>query len=277
MMTIGSLVRTIQRHPWSSAQDATLLAAVLMVGLLLALEYDIVEFWDDLNTNERRLRFAELLLLTGVLGLGIFGFALRRMHEERRDLEQRLRAEIEIRETRALAMQDPLTALPNRRAVMSALEEATALVHAHRDPLAFYLLDLNGFKRVNDEHGHATGDEVLKAVAQRFGAASRRGDLIARLGGDEFAVLARGVQTRDEAFEIGHRFVAALDNPIRVGDRTYAVGVAAGVALYPEDGATADELMHHADLAMYSAKAGKQSMLRFFQPSPEGAAALART
>jgi diguanylate cyclase (GGDEF)-like protein len=267
MRTVGSLVRTVQRHPWSSAQDATLLASAMLLGLLLALEYDIVEFWEEYNASQRRLRLAEVFVLTGLLGLGIIGFVLRRMHEERRDLEHRLRAEAEMRENRALAMLDPLTALPNRRALNEALETAIASARSGGTALAFYLLDLNGFKRVNDEHGHAAGDEVLKAVAQRLRAAARNGDLIARLGGDEFAVLAGGVGSREEAFDIGQRFVAALGNPVRVADRAYAVGVAVGVAFYPEDGVTAEELVHHADLAMYTAKAGKQSSLRFFEPA----------
>ncbi len=192
------------------------------------------------------------------------------MHEERRDLEQRLRTEFELRENRALALQDPLTALPNRRALTAELEAAMALARSDGKALAFYLLDLNGFKRVNDEEGHATGDEVLRAVAQRFRAVARTDDLVARLGGDEFAVLAvlaNGVQSRDEAVDIGQRFVDALKNPVLLGNRAYAVGVAVGVACHPEDGTTAEELMHSADLAMYGAKATKRSGLRFFSPT----------
>ena len=84
---------------------------------LLALEYEIVAFWDQFNSDQKRIRFEEMLLLTGLLGAGIFAFVLRRMHEERRDIEQRLRTELELRENRALAQQDPLTTLPNRRAI----------------------------------------------------------------------------------------------------------------------------------------------------------------
>ena len=126
---------------------------------------------------------------------------------------------------------------------------------------------LDGFKRVNDEEGHATGDEVLRAVALRFRAVARTDDLVARLGGDEFAVLANGVHSRDEAVDIGQRFVDALKNPVLLGNRAYAVGVAVGVAFHPEDGTTAEELMHSADLAMYGAKATKRSGLRLFSPA----------
>jgi diguanylate cyclase (GGDEF)-like protein len=246
MSTIGSLTQAVQRNPWSSAQDASLLAAALVVGFLLALEYEIVTFWDQLNSDQKRIRMEEMLLLTALLGAGIFAFVLRRMHEQRRDMEQRLMTELELRENRILALQDPLTELPNRRAIK---------------------VDLNGFKRVNDEEGHAVGDAVLKAVAHRFRAVARAGDLVARLGGDEFAVLATGVATRQEASDIGQRFVAALENPVMVDGRVYALGVAIGVGFHPQDGTTADELMHSADLAMYGAKAARRSEIRFFAPA----------
>jgi diguanylate cyclase (GGDEF)-like protein len=130
---------------------------------------------------------------------------------------------------------------------------------------AFYLLDLNGFKRVNDKHGHAVGDELLRIVAKRFRAVARKEDLVARLGGDEFAVLACDVESREKATQIGERFVAALSEEITVAGRSHPIGVAIGVALYPEDGRLADEIMHHADLAMYKAKANKPSSLTFFE------------
>ena len=255
MKSIGSLVRTVQGHPWTSLQDATLLSAMMPVSLLLALEYDIVEFWDELSSSQRRLRLEEMFVLTGLLGLGVFVFVLRRFREEREDFEFKVRSEVEARTNLALAMQDPLTALPNRRELDAALAAAISSPSSSRKTHAFYLLDLNGFKRVNDEHGHAMGDEVLRAVAQRLQAVARRGDLLVRLGGDEFAVLARGVDGREQASEIGDRLVAALSNDIFVGDQPFKVGVSIGVALYPKDGASADELMHHADLAMYQAKA----------------------
>ncbi len=260
MNMIGSLTQAVQRRPWSSAQDAALLVAALVVGSLLALEYEIVAFWDQFNSDQKRVRVEEMLLLTVMLGAGIFVFVLRRRHEERCFMELRLRTELDLRESRALAFQDPLTELPNRRAIKAALDANIA----RPEGLVVYLLDLNGFKRVNDEDGHAIGDEVLKITAQRFRAVARSDDIVARIGGDEFSVLACGVRDRDQALEIGQRFVAALKSPVVVGNRAYPVGVAVGVALHPEDGLTAEELMHSADAAMYSAKATQSSELRFF-------------
>ena len=260
------LIQTMRRNPWSSAQDAALLAVAMLAAFLLALEYEIVNFWDQYDTEQRRIRVEEVLVLTMLLAAGIVAFSLRRLHEERRDLELRLRTEIELRDSRALALQDALTALPNLRAFRAALEAAMTSRRPGGDALAVYLLDLNGFKRVNDEEGHAAGDAVLRAIAQRFRAAARAEDMVARIGGDEFAVVARGVRSREEAGEIGQRFVVALDSPVIVGTRSYPVGVAIGVAFDAEDRVNAEELMARADLAMYSAKAAKQSALRFFVP-----------
>lgn len=271
MKIIEPLVEAVRRHPWSSAQDIALGAAGLLVGLLLALEYEIVRFWEEYNSNERQLRFAEVVALTGILGLSIAAFGVRRMNDRRRDAEFRLKADAEIQESRLLAIQDPLTELPNRRAIIAALQDAIA--RDRGTTLAFYLLDLDGFKMVNDAYGHATGDAVLRAVAQRFRAVTREEDLLARLGGDAFAVVAPGVQSRSQAIDIGQRYVAALDDAIRVGDHAHNIGVAVGVAFYADGGTTAAEIMHRADLAMYAAKAEQASLPMFFEPMSHAPAA----
>jgi len=265
MSTMGSLASAVRRHPWTSALDASLVSVAMLVGLLLALEYDIVVFWEDFSDRQRRLRVEEIALLTVLLAIGLGVFTTRRMREASLDAEHRTRSEAEARAARALAMQDPLTELPNRRALGAALDRAIDRLPADGGMHAFYLLDLNGFKHVNDKHGHAAGDELLKIVAKRFRAVARKEDLVARIGGDEFAVLACDVESRETATQIGERFVAALREEITVSGRSHPIGVAIGVALYPEDGLLADEIMHHADLAMYKAKAHKPSSLTFFE------------
>lgn len=265
MNTMGSLTSAVRQHPWSSARDATFLGVVMLVSLLLALEYDIVAFWDDFSDEQRRLRVEEIFALTMLLAVGLGIFAARRLKESRQDLERELQVRAEANANRTLAMQDTLTELPNRRALAEALEAAVARPPASGKVHAFYLLDLNGFKRVNDEHGHAAGDELLRVVATRFRAAARKDDLVARIGGDEFAVLACNVNGHEKATQIGERFVAALGDAIAVGGSAHTVGVAIGVALYPENGKTAKEIMHHADIAMYTAKAEKLSSLHFFE------------
>jgi len=265
MTTTGSLILAIRRHPGASARDAVMIGFVMMIAVLLALEYELTALWDEMTEGERRISVEEIFALTLLLAAGICLFVVRRVHDIREDLARELALEAETGAIRKLAMQDPLTGLPNRRVLEAALGKALETPREPGKRHAFYVLDLNGFKRVNDGYGHAAGDAVLRAIAERFRRAARKGDLVARLGGDEFAVLAADIDSRETALEIGERFMAALVDEIRHDDRSYAVGVAVGVALYPDDGETAREVMHHADLAMYKAKAdAKRSALEFY-------------
>lgn len=235
----------------------------MIVALLLALEYDLFSFIAVLSDSQRRISVAEAIFLTLLLSLCLFTFALRRLREERHDEARRLAARTQIRELRKLASEDPLTGLANRRVLLSALAEATASATSTGRRHAFFLIDLNDFKRLNDLRGHSVGDRVLQVVAQRFRAATRPSDLLARIGGDEFAVLAYEVD-RKEAQALGARFLAGLTDEIRVGQQPHAVGASIGAALIPEDGVTPEEIAHHADLAMYRAKALDHSALVFF-------------
>lgn len=260
------LISTIRRHPLTSAFDLALLAAVMAFAAILAATYDLAEFWSDISPGERTISIEELSALAALLAVGLAIFVWRRVLEEKQDRARWQKAEEELREQRTLAMADPLTALPNRRGFMIALEQIVARPGAAT--AAVYLLDLNGFKRVNDLHGHDAGDEVLRAVGQRFRAAARASDLVARLGGDEFAVLAHAVRSREEALEIGRRFIAALKNELKVDGRAYPIGVAVGVAILPDDGLTARELLVSADMAMYRAKDANESALCFSDERP---------
>lgn len=130
---------------------------------------------------------------------------------------------------------------------------------------AVLLLDLNGFKRVNDIHGHGIGDELLVIVAQRLPGAMRNGDLAARFGGDEFAILACHVAGAEAAIGVALRVIEALDVPVTTGVMTHKIGVGIGIALAPGDGPTAAEVLRKADVALYRAKAERRSALRFFE------------
>ena len=159
--------------------------------------------------------------------------------------------------------------MPNRRAMLSALSEATAGPRFDKHRHAFFLLDLNDFKRVNDRHGHAVGDRVLQIVVERFRAAARPTDMLTRLGGDEFAVLAYEVD-KEAASAIGERFIAALASPIRAEGHALSVGVSVGATLIPDDGITPEEILRNADVAMYRAKKADHSSLVFFAPAGKG-------
>ncbi|MEO6278299.1 CHASE domain-containing protein [Roseateles sp.] len=158
------------------------------------------------------------------------------------------------------ALHDALTGLPNRLLLADRLKQA---IHgAERSGHAFALayLDLNGFKQVNDHHGHDAGDEVLKAVAFRLHAGLRASDTVARLGGDEFVVLLSPAHAPDEAEPVLNRLLDALTQPITLsGGAQVSVGSSLGLAHFPGDGRTPDALMRHADEAMFTNKRAGRS------------------
>ncbi len=164
---------------------------------------------------------------------------------------ERKRAELELRQ---LANYDELTGLANRRSFQRELTRA--LARTRRDGMqgAVLFCDLNGFKPINDRYGHAAGDQVLRLVGQRLSVATRESDFVARLGGDEFALLAEKVSTHADAEVVAGRIASALEPPMFVQGQCVNVGSSIGVALFPENGTTVEELLAAADSAMYAAK-----------------------
>lgn len=163
---------------------------------------------------------------------------------------------------RSLAHTDPLTGLLNRRGLSIALE--AALPGCSSDKLlAIYLLDLDGFKPVNDQHGHDVGDELLVAVTKRLQGHVRHGDEVARLGGDEFVVMASRLSSPIQAHELGLKLLDAFASPFSLGKIQVNVGLTIGYALAPLDSSDAFELLKLADIAMYNGKqSGKFCMRR---------------
>jgi diguanylate cyclase (GGDEF)-like protein len=165
-----------------------------------------------------------------------------------------------------LAFHDSLTGLPNRISFLEALGRSIARAAAEGRMLALLYLDLDDFKPINDAMGHAAGDELLIAVAERLRGAVRKTDTVARLGGDEFAVLLTDVGQPDVAGALAGKLVERIGQPYMLNRRRIAVGASIGISLYPRDGATIDELLSHADAAMYAAKADGRRRYRFFDP-----------
>jgi diguanylate cyclase (GGDEF)-like protein/PAS domain S-box-containing protein len=153
-----------------------------------------------------------------------------------------------------LALHDNLTGLPNRTLLMDRLDRAILASQRNDQPLALLLLDLDRFKEINDTLGHAVGDSLLAEVGQILSVPLRQSDTIARLGGDEFAILLPSVSGLGQARDIAERVARVLTRPFPVEQLTVEVGVSIGVALYPDHGADASELMRGADVAMYVAK-----------------------
>ncbi|WP_298992848.1 diguanylate cyclase domain-containing protein [uncultured Pseudokineococcus sp.] len=183
--------------------------------------------------------------------------------EAQRALEtERDRARALVEQVERLAYTDPLTGLTNRRRleerVEAALWEARLAGHA----VALLFCDLDGFKAVNDEHGHAVGDELLVALARRIREAIRRTDLLARLGGDEFLVALPALDpetAEEDAERVAAAVAAAVARPVDLGGRRVAVGASIGLGLTPRDGTTFGELLHEADQRMYATKRARRA------------------
>jgi diguanylate cyclase (GGDEF)-like protein/PAS domain S-box-containing protein len=153
-----------------------------------------------------------------------------------------------------LALHDTLTGLPNRTLLMDRLDHAISVSRRDNQPLALLLLDLDRFKEINDTLGHAVGDSLLAEVGRILSGPLRESDTVARLGGDEFAILLPSVSGLVQARDIANRVARVLTRPFQVEQITVEVGVSIGVALYPDHGTGASELMRGADVAMYVAK-----------------------
>jgi diguanylate cyclase (GGDEF)-like protein/PAS domain S-box-containing protein len=153
-----------------------------------------------------------------------------------------------------LALHDPLTDLPNARLLRDRLFVAIQAARRARSQVAVVFIDLDRFKPVNDEYGHAVGDLVLKATAMRLRSALRASDTVARLGGDEFVAILTHCATRQDVTQTIERLIEQLQTPFRVEGHVLSMGVSAGVALYPADGRDAQTLIRNADAAMYEVK-----------------------
>jgi diguanylate cyclase (GGDEF)-like protein/PAS domain S-box-containing protein len=165
------------------------------------------------------------------------------------------------------AEHDALTGLYNRSVLAERLERAAKTMSADA-PIAVLMLDLNRFKEVNDTLGHPVGDELLKILAERFSEALPDAEVVARLGGDEFAVLLTKDVTRAAALDAARRIAGAAERKLEIDRLKLSVSASIGVVLGPEHGATADEMLRHADIAMYAAKR-KGEPVEVFQSMPE--------
>ncbi len=182
-----------------------------------------------------------------------------------RDIRDRQAAQARIHH---LAHHDALTGLPNRMSFMEQLQQHMVAAEAEGTRLALLFIDLDHFKRVNDSLGHLVGDTLLRTVAARILASLRATDVVARFGGDEFMVLLHGgpsrEQQRDDVDEVARKLLAAIEVPVNAEGRPISVTPSIGVAFFPGDAGTPDELIKNADSAMYLAKSKGRANHQFF-------------
>ena len=183
------------------------------------------------------------------------------------DMSERVDAEAQLRQ---LALHDPLTGLPNRRMLDDRLQIALAQTQRARHKVGVAMVDLDGFKPINDAFGHAVGDSVLLAVGQRLTACARAGDTVARLGGDEFVCVFCDLNDRAELDALGARLLDALIQPLALDQVSVPLNASIGLALAPDNGLDAEHLLAAADRAMYAAKmAGGHTLRRASSDDPQ--------
>ncbi len=180
-----------------------------------------------------------------------------------RDLRERRAAEQRIL---FLAHFDTLTGLPNRASFQDRLENDIAAMKARDGELALMIVDLDRFKEINDVHGHAAGDELLKATAARITALLSHTEFAARLGGDEFVVVQTGRDQPASAARLADKMLEVFSKPVLLGGQPFHVGLTIGVAVYPRDGEDTRKLLANADLALYRAKEHGRARACFFTP-----------
>lgn len=178
------------------------------------------------------------------------------------DISDRKRMEEQIQH---LAYHDSLTQLPNRSLFNDRLLQSLRSAQRHQQRIALMFVDLDGFKQVNDQFGHDTGDALLKQVAKRLSASLRESDSVSRIGGDEFILLLNDVSTQRDAEEIAEKIRHALATVFEIAGHTVNISCSIGIAVYPEHGQNEHELIKHADTAMYQAKRSGKNNVQVFQ------------
>jgi diguanylate cyclase (GGDEF)-like protein/PAS domain S-box-containing protein len=225
------------------------------VGRNLALEYRILnrrgeEFWIEYRLWLRRNDADEVTHYQGVV----------------LDITSRKKAEESIHK---LAFYDILTGLPNRSLFMNRLEQALAQAQRDERLVALLFLDLDRFKEVNDQYGHAFGDKLLHAVGLRLASCIRQNDTLSRFGGDEFIMLVPGLKAAEDLRVVAEKVLAMMAEPFCIDQHRFDISTSIGIALYPQDGEDTDLLLKRADVAMYVAKDMGRNGYCFFNPKME--------
>lgn len=261
----GQLVRR-GRDAIASLRPAT--ADIIIISILSVMIF-IAEYFSHaaehlfqfaLDYKEWEVDNAIFVVIVMSVGFGIFSY--RRVKELSVEMKARRSAE---RVAEKLARHDPLTGLPNRRFFVERLDEVL-LTTTVESQTAVLMLDLDGFKSINDAYGHAAGDQVLVEFARRMSATMRSGADFIRIGGDEFAIIVPRIESLDGPTALARRITSAVADPFSIGHIWTSVGVGIGIAVAPSDGMDPEMLVQRADRALYRAKAEGRSCIRFFEP-----------
>ena len=251
-----SLLR--RRH----VRDAIVLFGITLIAFAFADSYDLPPRVFQLALDYASWQVDNLILMSVVSSIALMIYGFRRYQDLSREIKARRSAELEARN---LARHDPLTGLPNRRFFAEKLDDCIRRA-SDTQRVAVLMLDLDGFKMVNDLHGHGVGDKALIEFSKRISAVLRVDALLARIGGDEFGIVMPKIESLDDPTNLARRIATAVGQPFEIGNATVDVGVGVGIAIAPNDGMNPEDLVRRADRALYRAKGDGRSSIRFFEP-----------
>ena len=193
--------------------------------------------------------------------IGVLARSFNHMQDQiKRQLEELQKSRVVLEH---IARHDELTGLPNRRHFQERLEQTLARAQRSGEHFALLFIDVDNFKRINDQWGHEGGDAVLQVVAKRLGATTRKADTVARMGGDEFLVMLENPTHSEDVAHIAEKLLESIRAPIIYKGNELLVGFSIGISQYPQDGANAADLMASSDHAMYEAKSAGRNRFRF--------------
>lgn len=259
---IHFFLRGSTRNLRRDKRDAIITATIAISGFCVSYLFNLPENLLQFVIDYSNLELEDMIVFSFILCLAMVVYGLRRYSDLSREIKGRVDAELEARN---LARHDPLTGLPNRRFFAEKLDECLRNANdAQR--VAVLMLDLDGFKKVNDAHGHAAGDKALCEFAQRVSVVLRADAVLARMGGDEFAIIMPKIESLEDPTNLARRIAATVAEPFLIDDAAADFGVGVGIAIAPDDGTDPDELLRRADRALYRAKAAGRSSVRFFEP-----------
>lgn len=210
-----------------------------------------------------------LIILGIIIMLLLAWFTTRRLLNSLKDRELKLLYEISERKTaekqlHQIAVYDQLTSLPNRYLLHADFKKKLEESSRNKKTLAALFFDLDHFKKINDLHGHETGDILLKEVARRMSKVTRGYDLLARFGGDEFVMIMSNITDRSDVIQVVEKIISGFEPPFKLANISVQITTSVGISIFPDDGDDPSALLKNADMAMYRAKADGRNCYQFF-------------
>jgi len=219
-------------------RDAVVILGIAVLTYVVGTTYDFALTLFQFGIDHADYQVDDIIFVVFVLGLAMMVYGFRRYQDVSREIKARITAELEARN---LARHDPLTGLPNRRFFEEQLAECLGTARATHQ-VAVFVMDLDGFKAVNDTHGHVVGGKALIEFARRVSVIVRADAFLARIGGDEFTIIMPKIGSLDDPTNLARRIAAAVAEPFVIEHVTAEFGVGIGIAIAPNDCIRADEL-----------------------------------